>query len=144
LPDFSVFPTEMNKLLRGFESPRGTYYDAFPLLVMSEQALSSLRTALPDSSIDVRRFRPSIVVDTDQVRVDSSQHPEFGWAGSKARIGSAQVEFTIACPRCIMVTRQVDDAGTTGPRRAASHRPRPRSECGGLRQDHDAWHDPNR
>ncbi|MCP5029718.1 MAG: MOSC domain-containing protein [Actinomycetia bacterium] len=107
LPDFSIFPAEMNELLKEFESPPGTYYDAFPLLVISEQALGALSVALPDSSIDVRRFRPSIVVDADRVSTDAG-HPEFEWAGRTAQIGSAVVEFTMACPRCIMVTRQVD------------------------------------
>lgn len=107
LPDFSAFPPAMNNLLKEFESPPGTYYDAFPLLVMTEQALGALSAALPDSSIDVRRFRPSIVIDAGQASADLT-HPEFDWAGRTARIGSAVVEFAMACPRCIMVTREVD------------------------------------
>ena len=101
LPDLTVFPPEILE----YESPPGTYFDAFPVLVMSTAALASLATALPDSAIDVRRFRPNLVVDTGF----RDGHPEFEWAGMRARIGSTTIEFTTACPRCIMVTRAVDD-----------------------------------
>ncbi|MDH3705917.1 MAG: MOSC domain-containing protein [Acidimicrobiia bacterium] len=105
LPDLSVFPPELME----FESPPGTYYDAFPLLVMTEQALETLTDSLPESVIDVRRFRPSIVVDAGAVATATSGHPEFGWAGRRARLGEAQIDFTVPCPRCVMVTREIDD-----------------------------------
>ena len=99
LPDFSVFPPEIME----FESPPGTYLDAFPLLVMSTSALRSLHDALPDSTIDVRRFRPNIVIDTG----DEPGHPEFAWAGRTLRVGAVDLEVIAACPRCVMVTREV-------------------------------------
>jgi len=106
-PDFSVFPPEITE----FESPPGTYYDAFPLLVMTEAALSALRAALPESNVDINRFRPSVVVDTGADGADASTpgHPEFDWAGRRATIGNATIEFGAPCPRCVMVTRQIND-----------------------------------
>jgi hypothetical protein len=101
LPDFSVFPPEVIE----FESPPGTYHDCWPLMVMSTSALDSMRAALPDSVIDVRRFRPSIVIDT----AGATGHPEFAWAGRTARLGDATIVFESACPRCVMVTREVAD-----------------------------------
>ncbi len=101
LPDLSVFPP----VIFEHESPPGTYHDAFPLLLVSTSALRSLRQALPDSSIDVRRFRPSVVVDTG----DAEGHPEFDWVGRRLRIGDALLDIPAACPRCVMVTREVDD-----------------------------------
>ena len=101
LPDFSVFPPEILE----FESPPGTYYDAFPLVVQSVASMAALATALPGSVIDVRRFRPSLLVDTG----DDDGHPELAWRGRRARIGGAVVEFVGACPRCVMVTRRVAD-----------------------------------
>lgn len=108
LPDFSVFPPELVE----FESPPGAYHDAFPLLVMTEAALSSLAKALPDSAIDVRRFRPSIMIGTpgEEGVGAGLGHPEFDWIGRTARIGSAVVTFNAACPRCVMVTREIDDS----------------------------------
>jgi uncharacterized protein YcbX len=106
-PDFSIFPP----IIAEFESPPGTYYDAFPLMVMSTAALAALARALPESNVDVRRFRPSLVIDTGDDGADASTpgHPEFDWRGRRATIGSATIEFDAPCPRCVMVTREIDD-----------------------------------
>jgi uncharacterized protein YcbX len=90
-----------------FESPPGTHYDCWPLMVMTTSALRALGTALPGSNVDVRRFRPSLVVDTGVD--DGSGHPEFSWTGRTASIGDggARVEFLRPCPRCVMTTREV-------------------------------------
>ena len=102
LPDFSVFPPELTE----FESPPGTYLDAFPIMFMSTSALRALGDALPDAAgDDVRRYRPSFVVDTG----DESGHPEFGWKGRRMRVGTAELEILDPCPRCVMVTRRIDD-----------------------------------
>ena len=103
LPDFSAFPPEVVE----FESPPGTHYDCWPLLVMTTSAMRSLADALPGSNTDIRRFRPSLVVDTG----DETGHPEFGWTGRTAVIGDEAtgpvVEFLKPCPRCVMTTREV-------------------------------------
>lgn len=99
LPDLSQFPPEIVE----FESPPGTYYDCWPLMVMSTSALASLFRAVPSSVVDVRRFRPSLVIDTG----DIDGHPEFSWSGRRARIGTVEVEFLGPCPRCVMVTRAI-------------------------------------
>lgn len=102
LPDLSVFPPEIIE----YESPLGTYHDAFPLLLISTSALRSLSDALPDSVVDIRRFRPSIVVDTG----DAVGHPEFDWVGRTMRVGAVELVVRTGCPRCVMVTREVDDS----------------------------------
>jgi uncharacterized protein YcbX len=70
---------------------------------MTTSALEALKTALPESVIDIRRFRPSIVIDGAD-----AGHPEFSWKGRTASIGSAVIEFLDPCPRCIMVTREIN------------------------------------
>ena len=66
---------------------------------------------MPDSVIDIRRFRPSIVIDTgdDDAPAGTPGHPEFDWKGRTATIGTATIEFLDPCPRCVMVTREVDE-----------------------------------
>ena len=101
LPDFAKFGPYVGE----FESPPGTFYDCFPLLVLSTSALRSMAAALPDSVVDVRRFRPTFVVDTG----DEPGHPEFGWAGRRFAVGSAVIEVVNDCPRCAAITKQVTD-----------------------------------
>ena len=98
IPDLAVFPSELAE----FSSPPGEYYDCYPLMIMTTSALRALQSALPASTIDVRRFRPSVVVETD----GAAGHPEFEWSGRVARIGTAELEFLVPCPRCSMVTRE--------------------------------------
>jgi uncharacterized protein YcbX len=99
LPNFAAFPPEVVE----FESPPGTHYDCWPLMVMTTSAMDALRSALPNSVIDERRFRPSLVVETTE-----KGHVEFSWKGKRAQIGTAVVEFLDPCPRCVMVTQAVN------------------------------------
>jgi uncharacterized protein YcbX len=101
LPDLSIFPPEIME----FESPPGTYLDAFPLLLLTTSALRSMRAALPESVIDVRRFRPSIVIDTGH----EPGHPELAWKGRHVRIGEVELAVLDPCPRCVMVTREISE-----------------------------------
>lgn len=102
LPDLSQFPPEIIE----YESPPGTYHDVHPLLLITTSALRSLRDALPESAVDIRRFRPSLVVDTG----DAPGHPEFAWVGRRVRVGDAVLAIPGPCPRCVMVTREIDAA----------------------------------
>jgi uncharacterized protein len=102
LPDLSIFPP----VIMEYESPPGTYYDVFPLMLMTTSAMRSLRAAIPDAVVDVRRFRPSLMVDTG----DAEGHPEFDWVGRTLRIGEVELAVGAKCPRCVMVTRAVGNA----------------------------------
>jgi uncharacterized protein len=100
LPNFAAFPPEIAE----FESPPGTHHDCWPLMIMTTSAMDALRQALPDSRIDERRFRPSIMIDGAD-----AGHPEFSWKGRTARMGTAEIEFLDPCPRCVMITRRIND-----------------------------------
>jgi uncharacterized protein YcbX len=99
LPDFTKFGPNVAE----FESPPGTFYDCFPLMILTTSALRSMSEALPGSVVDVRRFRPSFVVDTG----DEAGHPEFGWNGRRFAVGTAIVEVINDCPRCAAITKEI-------------------------------------
>ena len=102
LPDLRLFPRELIE----FESPPGTYFDAFPLLLLTESALAAISARAGESVFDVRRFRPNLVVgDT----ASDGEMPEMAWRGQRLAIGEATLRVTIECPRCIMVTHGFAD-----------------------------------
>lgn len=102
LPNLGLFPPELME----FESPPGTYFDAFPLLVLSQASLDAMGRLAPDSVFDVRRFRPNLVVAGTKAGVD---FPEQAWHGRRLRVGDAVIEVTFECPRCVMTTHGFDD-----------------------------------
>ena len=102
LPDFSKFSAEVFE----FESPPGTYFDAFPVLLLTDATLRRLQQLAPASKVDVRRFRPNLVVATPDGVAD---FVELGWVGKRLRIGEAEIEIAMACPRCVMITHGFAD-----------------------------------
>lgn len=102
LPDLAGLPSEILE----FESPPGTYFDAFPLLLVTESSLAHLATLAPESRIDVRRFRPNFLLTLPD---SPGGFPEASWPGKRLRIGGLTVEVTIGCMRCVMTTLPVDD-----------------------------------
>lgn len=99
-PDFSKFPPEVFANM----TPPGTFFDAYPILVLTTASLNSLQKAATNSIIDVRRFRPNILLD-----MDAEGYPEQGWEGCSLAIGDAVLSLHVACPRCVMTTIGFDD-----------------------------------
>jgi uncharacterized protein YcbX len=102
LPDLSIFPPELLE----YESPPGTYFDAFPLLILSSASLRSMGGRAPGSTFDARRFRPNLLVS--QTEADEA-FPEQAWRGRRLEIGDAILEVTVECPRCVVTTRGFED-----------------------------------
>ncbi|MFI5317934.1 MAG: MOSC domain-containing protein [Myxococcota bacterium] len=102
LPDLSKFSRELFE----YESPPGTYFDAFPLLVLSTATLARLAKDAPGSRVDVRRFRPNFLIETAP---ELAGYVDADWAAKRLRIGGLEVDGALACPRCVMVTHPFAD-----------------------------------
>ncbi len=102
LPDLSIFPPELLE----FESPPGTYFDAFPLLILSRASLRSMQEKAPGSVFDPRRFRPNLLVSGTE---GTEPFPEQAWRGRQLQIGDAVLQVTVECPRCVVTTHGFED-----------------------------------
>ena len=101
-PDFSVLPDS----IRSFgDQKRRPYVDLAPLMVMTQQSVDAIAAAAPDSKVDVRRFRPSILLDAPE----GGAFPEQGWVGGRFQLGEAIVAVDAPCPRCVMTTHGFAD-----------------------------------
>jgi uncharacterized protein YcbX len=102
LPDLSVFPVGKLAELSRYTTPVGSYVDAYPVHIITEQSLATLGALAPDSDFDVRRFRPTIVVDSPS----TSPQPEWDWCGGSLRAPNAELQPLIPTIRCVMPSHE--------------------------------------
>ena len=90
------------RLARETQTP---HFDDGAVHLLSTAALAWLRSRLPQSRIDERRFRPNVVVEAA-----GAGQPEQSWIGKTLRIGG-EVELRVGAPteRCRMTTLGQDD-----------------------------------
>ena len=96
LPDFTGLPPEIFE----FTSPRGTYFDVFPLHLVTTASLAAVGRDGDAERRDVRRFRPNVVIDS----AAASGFVETDWSGRRLRIGGATLTIEVPTVRCVMVT----------------------------------------
>ena len=116
IPNLTAFPADVLQEVMQYASPRGTYFDAFPVNVLTEASMRYMKTLLPDSVIDVRRFRPNFLIADDNA---GAKPIEFDWVGREVSLGAARIAAIMRCPRCIMTTRAQEGAGVSLPRDSA-------------------------
>ena len=97
LPDLSIFPPEILE----YESPPGTYFDAFPLLILSKRSLAAMNQRQPASIFDRKRFRPNLLIEDFNSVGD---FPEEAWEGFRLKVGSVVLKAEVVCPRCVVTT----------------------------------------
>ena len=81
-------------------APRGTLFDFAPIHLVTTASLATLSRACPDARFDVTRFRPNLVLHTD----DEAGFPENAWLGRTVSVGDARLCIVSTCPRCVMTT----------------------------------------
>ena len=101
LPDFSVSPAQLRQQLTTNATPPGTYFDAFPLHLISTTSLAYLADRGCVDAV-VQRFRANFLMQP----VDAgAQMIENGWVGRRLQIGSAIVSVNSRTTRCSMPAR---------------------------------------
>ena len=98
LPDLSVFPVRKLAEITRYATPLGSYVDAYPVHLLSEQTLQAMRNLAPGSDFDVRRFRPTVLLDTG----GAAGQPELAWCGGTLHAPQAALAPLIPTIRCVM------------------------------------------
>ncbi len=80
--------------------PPGTFFDLAVVHVLTTATIDRLRELYADGRFEVRRFRPNVVVATEE-----HGFVENDWIGGTLALGDkARLEITGPCPRCVMTT----------------------------------------
>lgn len=75
-------------------------YERHPIHILTTASLAALQAILPDSAIDVRRFRPNLVLDLP----GAEGFVETGWIGRLVAIGDVRIRVVDPCVRCAFTT----------------------------------------
>jgi uncharacterized protein YcbX len=92
---------------RGLPSavPEGSFFDLFPLSILTTASLRRFGELQPESRFDVRRFRMNLIVDTS-----ASGFVENGWLGRTLEVGDGvRINVVMPDPRCVMTNLAQDD-----------------------------------
>ncbi len=98
LPDLSVFPEELME----HTSPLGTYFDAFPLHLLTTASLAHMADLNPEAAWEPARFRPNLLIRTV---AELQGLVEAGWQGARLKIGEVELDSLMPTVRCGMTTR---------------------------------------
>jgi uncharacterized protein YcbX len=86
----------------GQGAPEGTFFDYAPLHLMTTTTLARLQALYPRGQVDLRRFRPNLVIETPE---DMRGFVENDWVGRTLAIGAeVRLRVTDPSPRCVVPT----------------------------------------
>jgi uncharacterized protein len=85
--------------------PAGSFFDVFPLSVMTTSTLERLNELRPQSRFEQRRFRMNVIIRTER-----PGFVENDWVGHELGLGNgARLNVALLDPRCVMTTLAQDD-----------------------------------
>lgn len=97
LPDLANIPSELFE----FTSPPGTYFDAFPIHLLTTASLKAMKQFNTTAIWDARRFRPNFLIETEE-NIEGLIEAE--WSGRELRVGEQLLKCEIPTVRCGMTT----------------------------------------
>jgi uncharacterized protein YcbX len=105
-PDMSMFRVTDLTMLGKYSTPPGMFVDLAPVHVMTKTSLETIGAELggdPDASpVDVRRFRPNILLALNN---PEDGLPESHWSGGRLSLGGTVLEVTMPTIRCVVPSR---------------------------------------
>ena len=80
--------------------PVGSFFDLFPVSVLTTSTLEQLSELQPQSRFDERRFRMNVIIDSEE-----AGFVENDWVSRQLAIGDAvRLSVALPDPRCVMTT----------------------------------------
>jgi uncharacterized protein YcbX len=83
----------------GFMKAHGNFFDFGAIHLLTTGTTRQLERHAPQFRFDVRRFRPNILVETDD-----EGFVESGWQARTLEIGGARLQVSFTVPRCVLTT----------------------------------------
>jgi uncharacterized protein len=77
----------------------GGFFDFGAIHIVTTGTVRALSELAPGSRFDAHRFRPNVVVETDD-----TGFVEAGWQGRPLTIGEVRLSVSFTVPRCVMTT----------------------------------------
>ena len=85
--------------------PVGSFFDLFPVSVLTTSTLNQLSQLQPSSEFDERRFRMNVIIETRE-----AGFVENDWIGRELAVGDVlRLNVTMPDPRCVMTTLAQDE-----------------------------------
>ncbi len=82
------------------DMPKGTFFDLANLHIVTTATLAELKRLYPEGDFQLQRFRPNLVLDTNE-----TGFVESAWIGKTIAIGAdLKLKIRDHCPRCVMTT----------------------------------------
>uniref|UniRef100_A0A5Q5BQG7 MOSC domain containing protein n=2 Tax=unclassified Mycobacterium TaxID=2642494 RepID=A0A5Q5BQG7_MYCSS len=102
LPDLSMMRISDLTLLARYSTPPGMLVDLAPVHVMTTASLATIGAAIGEADVDVRRFRPNVLIAADD---PDDGLPESHWTGGHLTLGGVKLEVTMPTIRCVVPSR---------------------------------------
>ncbi|EGD44346.1 LigA [Nocardioidaceae bacterium Broad-1] len=118
-PHADLFSRWLDRPVRLARARRGDVVFAGAVSLVTTASLADLARQTGQDAMDAARFRPTLVVETDEPYVEDT------WLGREVRVGGATLRIGVPIPRCAVI----DSHPETGERDVrvlktlASHRP---------------------
>ncbi|MCW2561445.1 MAG: uncharacterized protein QOD59_4781 [Mycobacterium sp.] len=101
LPDLSMMRVSDLLTLTRYSTPPGKFVDLAPVHVLSQTSLATIGAEI-GSDLDVRRFRPNVLLALDD---PDDGLPESHWTGARLALGEAVLDVTMSTVRCVVPSR---------------------------------------